>query len=635
MPARADAPIAADDALLDHLNQTIRWYRRIAGESSLATEPSDVLYLNDNLQIARQVLSLEFDFARADATLITAQEAQAKPSEQGKGDQGKPPDQGAQQAKPGTQQSLAKAAADAAAREQQQEAAVAVLEREARSAATPKAQRLAEEQLAAERSDLSLLQARAQTLKNLADFVSQSGSSGGLLGQIDELERSVPEARAQRAQSASTPAGTAQAAQPAAAAATAAVAAAKKSQPNGVVELLSDIFALTRKLREVSDATQLTTELRARGDKLRAPLLTQLRGMLAQADQLAAEPPSNDPAALADHKRKLDETTAAFKRQSAALVPLAKTGVLLDSARANLAEWRDAIDRQYEVELRSLLLRVGLLVIALLALLTASEFWRRATFRYVHDMRRRQQSLLVRRIVVTVAVTITVIFSLASELGTLATFAGFITAGLAVALQNVILSVAAYFFLIGKYGVRSGDRVQIGNVTGDVLDIGLVRMHLMELREGGLPTGRVVTFSNASVFGSNNFFKQLPGSEFTWHEVKLTLGSDTDYRKAEERLMATVNQIFESYRASVDRQHAEVASNLSIAMQDARPQSRLRLTEAGLEMIIRYPVPLSLAAAIDDRVTRGLLEAIEAAPNLKLAGSGKPTIAAPEDPSKG
>ncbi|HEY2031225.1 MAG TPA: mechanosensitive ion channel family protein [Myxococcales bacterium] len=606
--ARADAPQAPSDALLDDLNQTIQWYRRIAGEAALATEPSDVLYLNDNLSIARQVLGLEFDFARADAALLTA-------ADQNDAKGGDPQ-------KPASQQSLATAAAAAATRQQQEEAQVARLQKEAQDAPTAKARKLAAEQLDAERSDLSLMQARAQTLKSLADFVSQSGSNAGLLGQIDELERSVPEARAQRTQANGQP--------QTATAATAAANIAKRSQPNGVVELTSDIFALTRKLREVDEAAALTASLRVRADKLRAPLLTQLRAMLAEADKLAAEPDSTDPAVLADHKKKLDQSTAAFKRQAAALVPLAKMGVLLDSARANLLEWKTAIGRQYEVELRSLLLRAGLLLAALLALLAASEFWRRATFRYVRDQRRRQQSLLVRRIVVTVLMTITVIFSLVSELGSLATFAGFITAGLAVALQNVILSVAAYFFLIGKYGVRAGDRVQIGAVTGDVLDIGLVRLHLMELGEGGLPTGRVVVFSNSTVFGSNNFFKQLPGSQFTWHQVKLTLASAADYRKAEERLMAAVNGVFETYRAQVDRQHAEVTSNLSIDLQEARPQSRIRLTEAGMEMIIRYPVPLAQASAIDDQISRALLDAVDAAPDLKLAGSGKPTIEAPE-----
>jgi small-conductance mechanosensitive channel len=611
LAARADAPEAANSdsaALLQDLNQTITWYRRIAAQSTLASEPSDVLYLDDNLQIARQVLALEFEFARADAALLSAQADPAKGAEASK------------------TSNLAKAAADADAKLSKQQAVVAALDKATDEAKTAKARRIAEQQLAAERSDLGLMQARAQTLKSLSDFVAQSGNSGDLLGQIAELERSVPEARAQSAQAGGQPAAAQQN--------VAAAAVAKKTQPNGVVELLGDLFSMGRKLREVREATEATTQLRARADKLRAPLLAQLKTQLADADKLAAEPDTTNAAALADHKKRLDASTAAFKKQAAALVPLSKMGVLLDATKANLGEWKAAIDSEYNVQLRKLLLRAGLLLAALLVLFVGSELWRRATFKYVRDQRRRQQSLLVRRIVVTAAVAITVIFSLVSELGSLATFAGFITAGLAVALQNVILSVAAYFFLIGKYGVRAGDRVQIGGVTGDVLDIGLVRMHLMELREGGLPTGRVVVFSNSTVFGSNNFFKQLPGSEFTWHEVKLTLAGDTDYRKAEQRLMAAVNKIFEGYKDTVDRQHAAVSTNLNLSQEEARPQSRLRLTEAGMEMIIRYPVPLASAATVDDKISRALLDAVEEAPDLKLSGAAKPTIAAPEDPAK-
>ena len=56
-------------------------------------------------------------------------------------------------------------------------------------------------------------------------------------------------------------------------------------------------------------------------------------------------------------------------------------------------------------------------------------------------------------------------------------------------MQSVLVSVVAYFFLIGKYGLRVGDRVQIGNVTGEVIDLGLVRMHLMELSGQGPGSG--------------------------------------------------------------------------------------------------------------------------------------------------
>src|SRR5581483_10785354 len=100
-----------------------------------------------------------------------------------------------------------------------------------------------------------------------------------------------------------------------------------------------------------------------------------------------------------------------------------------------------------------------------------SEFWRRATFRYIRDPRRRRQFLVLRRVVVASAIILVLVLSFITEFGSLATYAGLLTAGIAVALQNVILSVVAYFFLIGRYGVRIGDRITISGVTGNVVDI--------------------------------------------------------------------------------------------------------------------------------------------------------------------
>src|SRR5437868_8075817 len=155
--------------------------------------------------------------------------------------------------------------------------------------------------------------------------------------------------------------------------------------------------------------------------------------------------------------------------------------------------------------------------VAMGAVVVGGEIWRRTTFRYIHDVRRRYQFLLLRRVVMWVAIILIIVLAFATQLGSAVTFAGLITAGVAVALQNVIVSVVAYFFLIGKYGIRVGDRVQIGDVTGEVVDIGLVRMHIMELGGAGdmQPTGRVVAFSNSIVFQPTaGVFKQIPGTSF-------------------------------------------------------------------------------------------------------------------------
>ena len=91
----------------------------------------------------------------------------------------------------------------------------------------------------------------------------------------------------------------------------------------------------------------------------------------------------------------------------------------------------------------------------------------------------------MRRFVVGFLMGVVLILGFVSEFSSLATFAGFVTAGIAVGLQAVLLSIAAYFFLIGRYGFRVGERVSVAGVTGDVVEIGLVRLYIMELAASG------------------------------------------------------------------------------------------------------------------------------------------------------
>ncbi len=258
--------------------------------------------------------------------------------------------------------------------------------------------------------------------------------------------------------------------------------------------------------------------------------------------------------------------------------------------------------------------------------------------RYVHEPRRRYQFLLLRKIVLWFVIAIVVAFAFASEIGSVATFAGLITAGVAVALQNVILSIAGYFFLIGRFGVRVGDRVQIAGVNGEVVDIGLVRLHLVELGSGGVdaPTGRVVAFSNSIVFQPNGLFKPIPGTSFIWHEITLTVAPEGDYGIVEERLLRAVEAVFNDYRDEMAQQRRNMERTLSSApspiVTDLTPKSRLRISESGLlEVVISYPVSLMRAAEIDDRVTRELLKEIDREPKLKLVGSGTPSISVRTD----
>ena len=263
-----------------------------------------------------------------------------------------------------------------------------------------------------------------------------------------------------------------------------------------------------------------------------------------------------------------------------------------------------------------------MLVVGLVVIFAFSELWRRATMRYVQDMRRRRQFLLLRRIVVGCTIGLFLVLSFVTEFGSLATFAGFSAAGIAVALQSVILSVVAYFFLVGRWGVRVGDRVTISGVTGEVVDVGLFRLYLMEL--GGSsdlalhPTGRIVVFPNAIFFQPSALFKQLPGIDYAWRAITLRLTGTADYSPVEGRLLAAVQAIYAEYGEIVERQHRTAQAAMNLHTAAPRPESRVRVVDTGLEITIRYPVEIHRAAEIDDRITREVIQEVEREPRLRL-----------------
>jgi small-conductance mechanosensitive channel len=183
-------------------------------------------------------------------------------------------------------------------------------------------------------------------------------------------------------------------------------------------------------------------------------------------------------------------------------------------------------------------------------------------------------------------------------------------------MQSVLVSVVGYFFLIGKYGIRVGDRIQIGAVVGEVIDIGLVRMHLMELNTQGPlgPTGRVVAFANLIVFqASGGLFKQIPGVNLSWHEMTLGLPAVDDYAALKEKLLAAVGSVASEYREEIVRQTKEIErTTATMPAQDATPQVQMHLADGRMLALIRYPVHLKHAAEIDERVSAAVLKVIAA-----------------------
>jgi small-conductance mechanosensitive channel len=580
--------------------------------------PSDAIYEDSTRNLAAEVVRLAFQSARAEAALMSSTE---------KNHNANPPQSSTPQ-----QQDFTQTAARISAEIDATQTRLDEVNKRLASAPRRKRKALQEERQALE-GKLSLDKALQDAVQKMAAFAEESTdtASQGFEGSINQLARSVPEAFAEKTlpKTPAKPSGT----------------SSPLANSSGLIGQAITLMDRVRSVHEIDQMIKETDHVRQSAENLRKPLRDALTAIIQRGRDLANQQgaPQSAPKnpkqkrgqpspSQEDPRREYQDLIARFKQLSSAAMPLAQEILLLDQTRATYIEWRRSVIRESTDALRALLIRVIGIALALGVVAILSDLWRRLTFRYIHDPRRRRQFLLLRRFVMGFLVGVVLIMGFVSEFSSLATFAGFVTAGIAVALQAVLLSVAAYFFVVGRYGIRVGDRISIAGVTGDVVDIGLVRLYIMELAGAGIdlyPTGRIVVFSNSVLFQAGTpLFKQIPGTEYTWHELAVTLLLGSNYKLVQDKISSAVNSVYENYHERIEGQLGGIDRQLELQLKAPTPDAKLQLADGGVEFVVRYPVDIRTASEIDDHVTRAVVDLVNSDPELKNAIAGAPKIRA-------
>jgi small-conductance mechanosensitive channel len=570
--------------------------------------PSDAIYLDNAGALSAQAVQLAFQSAKAESAVIMGEKSG-----------------GATQAAPENtqQQRLEQFKAKTTSQINQLQSQIQALD--AKIPKTPASKRAdLISQRDALQSELELQKSLLDTTQKMVAFVESNGEgTRGLEGDINRLAQTIPEVIAP---STTDKTGTTQ---------NKVEAAKSPAKPSlassgGLIADATTLYAYMSAVHQIDTVIKETNYSRDVADHLRTPLRDALRAAIQRSQQLASPDASNDPQQPQAQREELQQLTEKFKQLANAVLPLSQEVVILGNARTNLEQWRDSIARESKYVMRSVLLRIIAILFALGLIFALSEVWRRVTFRYIGDPRRRRQFLVLRRVVIGFSVCVVLTFGFVSQFSSLATFAGFITAGIAVGLQAVLLSIAAYFFIIGRYGIRVGDRISVAGITGDVVDIGLVRMYVMELAGTGLdfyPTGRIVAFSNSVLFQTGTpLFRQIPGTEYTWHEVVVMIAPNGDYKAVQQKLMALIEEVYSKYRGEIERQHAAIERRVDILVDVPRPEARVQFADGGLELLVRYPVEIRRAPDTDEDMTHRVLALIAKDETLKTTVSGIPKI---------
>lgn len=202
------------------------------------------------------------------------------------------------------------------------------------------------------------------------------------------------------------------------------------------------------------------------------------------------------------------------------------------------------------------------------------------------------------------------------------TYLGFLTAGLAIALSDVLKNLAGWAYIIIRRPFRVGDRVEIAGQAGDVVDVRAFRFTVLEIAnrvDADQSTGRLLHIPNGLVF-TQSVANYTEGFPFLWHEIPVLVTFESNWRDAEELVLAAVQEhspdMSDMTAAAALRNSAR---EYSIRYTHLTPTAYLTVRDSGVLITGRLLVPVRALRSTEAAIWRTILAAFEEHPGIELA----------------
>ncbi|RLD49726.1 MAG: mechanosensitive ion channel family protein, partial [Bacteroidetes bacterium] len=175
-------------------------------------------------------------------------------------------------------------------------------------------------------------------------------------------------------------------------------------------------------------------------------------------------------------------------------------------------------------------------------------------------------------------------------IGEFGAFLGLLTAGLAIALKDPLTNIAGWIFILTRKPFNVGDRIQIGDNAGDVIDLRLFQFTLLEIGnwvDADQSTGRIIHVPNGTVFTKNQS-NYSSGFEFIWNEIPVLLTFESDWKLAKDLLNSIVRDHAENLSADAEKRIIEASKKYMIFYQYLTPIVYTSVRDSGILLTMRY-----------------------------------------------
>lgn len=239
----------------------------------------------------------------------------------------------------------------------------------------------------------------------------------------------------------------------------------------------------------------------------------------------------------------------------------------------------------------------------------------------VEDISQRYQW---RKISLYISVFIILLFLISIWLGfvgSVGTFLGLVSAGIAIALKDPLVNIAAWFFLLIRQPFKVGDRIQIGNFAGDVIDIRIFQFSLIEIGnwvDADQSTGRVIHVPNGIVFTQPQF-NYTTGFIHIWHEIPVLITFESNWKKAKKILTDIANKYAMHLSEEAERQIKAAAKKYLIYYTKLTPIVYTTIKDSGVLLTMRFLCEPRKRRSTEETVLEEVLEEFNKCDDIDFA----------------
>ncbi|OCR20251.1 hypothetical protein BA917_05815 [Helicobacter pullorum] len=288
----------------------------------------------------------------------------------------------------------------------------------------------------------------------------------------------------------------------------------------------------------------------------------------------------------------------------------------------------EEINTRLTTQIKAQIIKSVYIVVAILILLGVAFFIKLGVRKYIHDNERIYTTNKIINFLNITLIILILLFAYLDNVSYLVTVLGFASAGLAIAMKDLFMSILGWIVIVVGGAVHAGDRIKVikeGAVyVGDVLDISILRITLYEditltTYTENRRAGRVIFIPNNFVFTTMFSNYTHGGIKTVWDGIDFTITFDSDHSRACHIARECAKKYAKGYTESTRKQFNKLRDRYTLKNTNVEPRVFSFLEQNGIRISVWYLTNAYATLALRSTISAEIIDLILKEPNIKIA----------------